>query len=183
MVFGVPGKLKFILVSALLIALGVPLTGDRTIAAEHSPATPQAAAAAKNTAEESVVKENEGASSDPSIPEVKLTSRILFQLIASEIALQRGQPGAAYQTYLTLAEETGDPRIAERLLQMRRKSFEKLSPNGSNSHRITLRLRRPLSLAALFPINWIKSPAPQQPSWPNLKTKGPKLLSSRPSWL
>ena len=89
MVFGVPGKLKFILVSALLIALGVPLTGDRTIAAEHSPATPQAAAAAKNTAEESVVKENEGASSDPSIPEVKLTSRILFQLIASEIALQR----------------------------------------------------------------------------------------------
>lgn len=133
-------------------------------------------------------QENEGASSDPSIPEVKLTSRILFQLIASEIALQRGQPGAAYQTYLTLAEETGDPRIAERaaqiaLAQMRRKSFEKLSPNGSNSHRITLRLRRPLSLAALFPINWIKSPAPQQPSWPNLKTKGPKLLSSRPSWL
>lgn len=118
MVFGVPGKLKFILVSALLIALGVPLTGDRTIAAEHSPATPQAAAAAKNTAEESVVKENEGASSDPSIPEVKLTSRILFQLIASEIALQRGQPGAAYQTYLTLAEETGDPRIAERAAQI-----------------------------------------------------------------
>ena len=119
-------QLKFILVSALLIALGVPLTGDRTIAAEHSPATPQAAAAAKNTAEESVVKENEGASSDPSIPEVKLTSRILFQLIASEIALQRGQPGAAYQTYLTLAEETGDPRIASaqrksRLLQMRRR--------------------------------------------------------------
>lgn len=72
----------------------------------------------KNTAEESVVKENEGASSDPSIPEVKLTSRILFQLIASEIALQRGQPGAAYQTYLTLAEETGDPRIAERAAQI-----------------------------------------------------------------
>ena len=118
MVFGVPGKLKFILVSALFVALGVPLAGSRTIAAEHSPATPQAAAAAKNTAEESVVKENEGASSDPSIPEVKLTSRILFQLIASEIALQRGQPGAAYQTYLTLAEETGDPRIAERAAQI-----------------------------------------------------------------
>ena len=57
MVFGVPGKLKFILVSALLIALGVPLTGDRTFAAEPSPATPQAAAAAKNTAEASVVQE------------------------------------------------------------------------------------------------------------------------------
>ena len=116
--FGVSGKLKFILVSALLIALGVPLSGNRTIAAEHSAATPQAAAPAKTTAEQSAAKENESASADPSIPEVNLTSRILFQLIASEIALQRGQPGAAYQTYLTLAEETGDPRIAERAAQI-----------------------------------------------------------------
>lgn len=58
---------------------------------------------------------------------------------------------------------------------MRRKSFEKLSPNGSNSHRITLRLRRPLSLAALFPINWIKSPAPQQPLAKS-KDKGAEII-------
>lgn len=118
MVFGVSGKLKFILVSALFVALGVPLAGSRTIAAEHSAATPPVSASAKNTTEEAAVKESEGAASDPSIPEVKLTSRILFQLIASEIALQRGQAGAAYQTYLTLAEETGDPRIAERAAQI-----------------------------------------------------------------
>lgn len=118
MVFGVSGKLKFILVSALFVALGVPLAGNRTIAAEHSAAIPQVSASAKSTTEETVAKENNGAASDPSIPEVKLTSRILFQLIASEIALQRGQPGAAYQTYLTLAEETGDPRIAERAAQI-----------------------------------------------------------------
>lgn len=116
--FGVSGKLKFILVSALFVALGVPLAGNRTIAAEHSAATPQVSASAKSTPEETGVKENNGVASDPSIPEVKLTSRILFQLIASEIALQRGQPGAAYQTYLTLAEETGDPRIAERAAQI-----------------------------------------------------------------
>ena len=116
--FGVSGKLKFILVSALFVALGVPLAGSRTIAAEHSAATPPVSASAKNTTEEAAVKESEGAASDPSIPEVKLTSRILFQLIASEIALQRGQAGAAYQTYLTLAEETGDPRIAERAAQI-----------------------------------------------------------------
>lgn len=94
------------------------LAGSRTIAAEHSAATPPVSASAKNTTEEAAVKESEGAASDPSIPEVKLTSRILFQLIASEIALQRGQAGAAYQTYLTLAEETGDPRIAERAAQI-----------------------------------------------------------------
>ena len=116
--FGVSGKLKFILVSALFVALGVPLAGSRTIAAEHSAATPPVSASAKNTTEEAAVKESEGVASDPSIPEVKLTSRILFQLIASEIALQRGQAGAAYQTYLTLAEETGDPRIAERAAQI-----------------------------------------------------------------
>lgn len=116
--FGVSGKLKFILVSALFVALGVPLAGNRTIAAEHSAATPQVSASAKSTPEETGVKESNGVASDPSIPEVKLTSRILFQLIASEIALQRGQPGAAYQTYLTLAEETGDPRIAERAAQI-----------------------------------------------------------------
>lgn len=116
--FGVSGKLKFILVSALFVALGVPLAGNRTIAAEHSAATPQVSASAKSTPEETGVKENNGVASDPSIPEVKLTSHILFQLIASEIALQRGQPGAAYQTYLTLAEETGDPRIAERAAQI-----------------------------------------------------------------
>lgn len=116
--FGVSGKLKFILVSALFVALGVPLAGSRTIAAEHSAATPPVSASAKNTTEEAAVKESEGAASDPSIPEVKLTNRILFQLIASEIALQRGQAGAAYQTYLTLAEETGDPRIAERAAQI-----------------------------------------------------------------
>ena len=120
--FGVSGKLKFILVSALFVALGVPLAGSRTIAAEHSAATPPVSASAKNTTEEAAVKESEGAASDPSIPEVKLTSRILFQLIASEIALQRGQAGAAYQTYLTLAEETGDPRIAERMLHFHRRA-------------------------------------------------------------
>lgn len=118
MVFGVSGKLKFILVSALFVALGVPLSGNRTIAAEHSAATPQVSASTKSTTGETAVKESEETASDPSIPEVKLTSRILFQLIASEIALQRGQPGAAYQTYLTLAEETGDPRIAERAAQI-----------------------------------------------------------------
>ena len=166
MVFGVSGKLKFILVSALFVALGVPLAGSRTIAAEHSAATPPVSASAKNTTEEAAVKESEGAASDPSIPEVKLTSRILFQLIASEIALQRGQAGAAYQTYLTLAEETGDPRIAERAAQIA----------------LASKLRKLLSRAALFPTNWIRSPVRQRVFWLSPKTKALKLLNSRPSW-
>ena len=184
--FGVSGKLKFILVSALFVALGVPLAGSRTIAAEHSAATPPVSASAKNTTEEAAVKESEGAASDPSIPEVKLTSRILFQLIASEIALQRGQAGAAYQTYLTLAEETGDPRIAERAAQIALASnapnFRKQFPSGSSSRQTTQKLRKLLSRAALFPTNWIRSPVRQRVFWLSPKTKALKLLNSRPSW-
>ena len=179
MVFGVSGKLKFILVSALFVALGVPLAGSRTIAAEHSAATPPVSASAKNTTEEAAVKESEGAASDPSIPEVKLTSRILFQLIASEIALQRGQAGAAYQTYLTLAEETGDPRIAERAAQI---ALASNAPSGSSSRQTTQKLRKLLSRAALFPTNWIRSPVRQRVFWLSPKTKALKLLNSRPSW-
>ena len=151
--FGVSGKLKFILVSALFVALGVPLAGSRTIAAEHSAATPPVSASAKNTTEEAAVKESEGAASDPSIPEVKLTSRILFQLIASEIALQ------------TL-----------------RKNFRKQFPSGSSSRQTTQKLRKLLSRAALFPTNWIRSPVRQRVFWLSPKTKALKLLSSRPSW-
>ena len=184
MVFGVSGKLKFILVSALFVALGVPLAGSRTIAAEHSAATPPVSASAKNTTEEAAVKESEGAASDPSIPEVKLTSRILFQLIASEIALQRGQAGAAYQTYLTLAEETGDPRaqLKSHLPQTLRKNFRKQFPSGSSSRQTTQKLRKLLSRAALFPTNWIRSPVRQRVFWLSPKTKALKLLNSRPSW-
>ena len=112
--FGVSGKLKFILVSALFVALGVPLAGSRTIAAEHSAATPPVSASAKNTTEEAAVKESEGAASDPSIPEVKLTSRILFQLIASEIALQRGQAGAGKPHRPDLSEAQFRWRSAEK---------------------------------------------------------------------
>ena len=39
---------------------------------------------------------------DGTVPFVDLNNKILFQLIASEIALQRQEAGAAYRTYLNL---------------------------------------------------------------------------------
>ncbi|MBQ8828775.1 MAG: tetratricopeptide repeat protein [Burkholderiaceae bacterium] len=53
-----------------------------------------------------------------SYPSVGLTNGILFQLVASEIALQRGELGAAYQTYISMAKTTKDPRLAERAVQI-----------------------------------------------------------------
>lgn len=48
------------------------------------------------------------------LPRVRLTNGLLFQLIATEIALQRNELGAAYKTYISMAESTRDPRLAER---------------------------------------------------------------------
>lgn len=101
MVSRVSGSLKILLVSVFALALGAI-----SVHAQTKSVSPAATEQKKEDLGES------------SLPDVKLTSRILFQLIASEIALQRGEVGAAYQTYLTLANETGDPRIAERAAQI-----------------------------------------------------------------
>lgn len=48
------------------------------------------------------------------IPEVELTRELLYQILASEIAAQRGEYARATATYLKIARETRDPRLARR---------------------------------------------------------------------
>ncbi|MFD1558990.1 tetratricopeptide repeat protein [Paraburkholderia silviterrae] len=52
------------------------------------------------------------------LPGAPLTSQIVFQVLAAEIALQRDQPAPAYQTYLALARDTHDPRMAQRATEI-----------------------------------------------------------------
>jgi len=52
------------------------------------------------------------------LPEVDLTGRILFQIIAAEVALQRGEAGAAFKTYMNVARDTRDPRLAKRAAEI-----------------------------------------------------------------
>ena len=52
------------------------------------------------------------------LPEIELTSQILFQVLASEIAAQRGQTSSAAATYLSLARQTRDPRFARRATEL-----------------------------------------------------------------
>jgi tetratricopeptide (TPR) repeat protein len=52
------------------------------------------------------------------LPDVPLSSQIVFQVLAAEIALQRDQPAPAYQTYLALARDTHDPRMAQRAAEI-----------------------------------------------------------------
>ncbi len=52
------------------------------------------------------------------LPGVELSEELLFKMMMAEVALQRGQPHIAVQTYLELARETRDPRIAQRATEV-----------------------------------------------------------------
>jgi tetratricopeptide (TPR) repeat protein len=51
------------------------------------------------------------------VPYVRLTSNILYRILASEIAAQRGMYGSAAATMLGLAKDVSDPRVARRALE------------------------------------------------------------------
>jgi len=54
----------------------------------------------------------------PALPDVELSEELLFKMMLAEIAVQRGQPHIAVQTYLELARATRDPRIAQRATEI-----------------------------------------------------------------
>ncbi len=51
------------------------------------------------------------------LPKLDMDSRLLYSLLVSDIAAQRGQPQLAMTTYLDLAKKTRDPRLARRALE------------------------------------------------------------------
>ncbi|MEJ0002692.1 MAG: hypothetical protein WDN30_02415 [Pararobbsia sp.] len=59
---------------------------------------------------------------DPSrregLAERRIVERDPVQVLAAEIALQRADPAPAYQTYIALARETKDPRMAQRAAEI-----------------------------------------------------------------
>jgi tetratricopeptide (TPR) repeat protein len=54
----------------------------------------------------------------PPLPAVDLSEELLYRMMLAEVALQRGQPHIAVQTYLELARETRDPRVAQRATEI-----------------------------------------------------------------
>lgn len=58
-----------------------------------------------------------GSDASARLPKVTLTPELLFGVLASEIAAQRGATGSAAMTDLALARQTRDPRLAERAAQ------------------------------------------------------------------
>jgi len=52
------------------------------------------------------------------LPDYDLSGPLLYQLMSAEVAVQRGELGTAYATFLALAKQTGDPRIAQRATEV-----------------------------------------------------------------
>lgn len=122
--FPLKNVLAIVSLSALLAACaGIP----------HK-ATPQAAASAREDAVPPAVTETEtdtnaspasaesksdsAEAPDPSLPSVTLTEELMYKLLASEIAYQRGQWQSAYVTIMSVAQQTRDPRLARRAAEI-----------------------------------------------------------------
>ena len=89
----------------------------------------------------------------------------VFEILASEIAIQRGEVGPAYQTYLSLARQTGQAELAQRAMEIAiaanapdlalvaAQTWDSLSPNQIKSKEV---------LVTLFLLNqrWAESVLP-----------------------
>lgn len=52
------------------------------------------------------------------LPDVELTPQLIYQLLAAELAVQRGETGTAAATYLSIAQKLRDPRLARRATEL-----------------------------------------------------------------
>ncbi len=52
------------------------------------------------------------------LPDVQLSAELLYQILAAEVAIQRGELLLAANTMLVLARETTDPRLAQRAVEI-----------------------------------------------------------------
>lgn len=52
------------------------------------------------------------------MPQLSLSGNFMYLYLAAEIAFQRGDWGSAYATMLSLAQQTRDPRLAQRAFEM-----------------------------------------------------------------
>jgi len=113
----------------LIVTLPILLSACATHTIQ--PAQPAAASGSTVVAstEESVVRKPSTASphrrpgaseqkqEDP-LPSVELTDELMYKLVTSEIAFQRGDWQTAYVTLLSIAQETRDPRLARRAAEI-----------------------------------------------------------------
>ena len=113
----------------LIVTLPILLSACATSAIQPAQPPMAAASAVLASADDSIVKKSSSASphkrpgpgepkpEDP-LPSVELTDELVYKVVTSEIAFQRGDWQTAYVTMLSLAQQTRDPRLARRAAEM-----------------------------------------------------------------
>jgi tetratricopeptide (TPR) repeat protein len=96
--------------AAMLAAFSLTISGAH--AQQQPPADPDDDSVATTVVSSATTDDTKN------LPDVELTGEIMFQVLAAEIALQRSEPAPAYQTYIALARETKDPRMAQRAAEI-----------------------------------------------------------------
>ena len=102
---------------ALLAVL--PLAACVAVAQPAPPAAPDAGPAGADAEAPAPAPEAPASGAEaPALPTQELTEQVLYELLLAEVALQRGNPALAAQTYADLAQTTRDPRIAQRAVEV-----------------------------------------------------------------
>ena len=94
-----------------------PARVDASPAAAPPTAVAEDGTALPNTARSEGAAEANTGRGD-AIPNVQLSSALMYQLMAAEVAVQRGELGSAFAVYMKLARETRDPRLARRAAEL-----------------------------------------------------------------
>ncbi|MDQ3215528.1 MAG: tetratricopeptide repeat protein [Pseudomonadota bacterium] len=94
-------------------------SGPRSSPAGANVATPSASVALVSDATRlnSVAPATTVDNGDP-LPNVDFSGALMYQLMAAEVAAQRGELGSAFAVYMKLARETRDPRLARRAAEL-----------------------------------------------------------------
>jgi tetratricopeptide (TPR) repeat protein len=116
-----PRRVFFMLAAASALSAGcasVSQNQSPEAAPDTAPVSKEAAATRVPPARPSKSTGPMTGDSAPPIPDYDLSGPLLFQLMAAEVAAQRGELGDAYATFMELAKKTRDPRIAQRATEV-----------------------------------------------------------------
>ncbi|MGH8807257.1 MAG: tetratricopeptide repeat protein [Noviherbaspirillum sp.] len=111
----------------LIVTLSTLLSACATWSPQFAPKTVETAVkpapAGATSANKQMVSRASGSASaeqraEEQLPAVELSEDLLYRLLSSEIAYQRGDWQTAYVTMLALAQQTRDPRIARRAAEI-----------------------------------------------------------------
>lgn len=118
---------------ATVLTAGCATSSNPTSATPATPATSTAAgqaaagdgvqaggptAARRKAAAPDQAGARDGDDDDAALPRVELTREVMFQVLAAEVAAQNGQFAPAVATYMSLAQNLRDPRLARRATEL-----------------------------------------------------------------